>query len=96
MSLLAVPTPEAIEKDESNWYAVDMDAYGVEEYCWWLREPVVEASAKCYLVGNGYYEDNLWIKNAGAEGFGVRPAIVVDLSKEILALLRFNVVQSFL
>lgn len=84
MSLLAVPTPEAIEKDESNWYAVDMDAYGVEEYCWWLREPVVEASAKCYLVGNGYYEDNLWIKNAGAEGFGVRPAIVVDLSKEIL------------
>ena len=62
MSLLAVPTPEAIEKDESNWYAVDMDAYGVEEYCWWLREPVVEASAKCYLVGNGYYEDNLWIK----------------------------------
>lgn len=92
MSLLAVPTPEAIEKDESNWYAVDMDAYGVEEYCWWLREPVVEASAKCYLVGNGYYEDNLWIKNAGAEGFGVRPAIVVDLSKEILVLLRFNVV----
>lgn len=84
ISKLAVPTQAAVEQDQSNWYAIDKDTYGIEEYCWWLREPVAEMASKCYLVWNGYWEENIRQENAGLEGYGVRPAITVDLSADIL------------
>ncbi len=80
ISKLAVPTRAAVEQDGSNWYAVDLAEYGIREYCWWLREPVEGTSSKCYLVGNGYTEENLRRENAGLEGYGVRPALTVELS----------------
>lgn len=79
ISPLAVPTEAALAQDNTEWYAVDLDAYGVKEYCWWLREPVENMSGKCYMVGNGFTEDNIRRENVGLEGFGVRPAIAVDL-----------------
>lgn len=79
ISMLAKPTEAALEQDKSQWYEVEYDAYEVEQYCWWLREPVEGTSGKCYMVGNGYYEENIWMKNVGLEGFGVRPVITVDL-----------------
>lgn len=81
ISKLAVPTQAAVDQDKSNWYLVDRDTYGVETYCWWLREPVEDMASKCYLVGNGYREDNIYMENAGLEGYGVRPAITVDITK---------------
>ena len=84
ISKLAVPTQAAIEQDQSNWYDVDKEAYGVEEYCWWLREPVADMSSKCYIVWNGYWEENIRQENVGLEGYGVRPAITVDLTAECL------------
>lgn len=83
ISILATPTQAAVEQDKSNWYAVDLSAYGVKEYCWWLREPVEGMASKCYMVGNGYYEENLRQENVGLEGFGIRPAITVDLSSDL-------------
>ena len=80
--MLAVPTQAAVEQDKSNWYAVDFSEYGIKEYSWWLREPVEGMASKCYMVGNGYYDENLREENVGLEGFGIRPAITVDLQSE--------------
>lgn len=79
MSKYASPTEEAVRQDQSNWYNLDYDTYGVEYCSWWLREPVPEAASLCYLVNNGYMENVTRQENAGLEGFGVRPALVVDL-----------------
>ena len=79
MSILAVPAQAAVEQDQSAWYQMDLEAFGIKECCWWLREPVKDMASKCYLVGNGYLDDNLRQENAGLEGYGVRPALTVDL-----------------
>lgn len=89
ISPLAVPTEAAVAQDNTEWYAVDVDAYGVKEYSWWLRDSVENMSSKCYMVGNGFTEDNIRRENVGLEGFGVRPAIVVDLQK-VAALINKN------
>ncbi len=79
ISKFTSPTDAAVEQDQSFWYSVDYDAYGVEYLCWWLREPVAEAGSLCYLVDNGYRDNVVRQENAGLEGFGVRPALTVDL-----------------
>lgn len=81
ISMLAVPTQAAVEQDKSFWYTVDQQAYGIDTYCWWLREPVEGMASKCYMVGNGYHENNIRMEEVGLEGFGVRPAITVNLEK---------------
>ena len=79
MSKFATPTEKAVEQDQSRWYSLDYDTYGVECCSWWLREPVPDTASLCYLVNNGYVEEVTRQENAGLEGFGVRPALVVDL-----------------
>lgn len=79
MSKFASPTEEAVGQDQSYWYSLDYDTYGVEYCSWWLREPVPETASLCYLVNNGYTENVTRQENVGLEGFGVRPALVVDL-----------------
>ena len=86
ISVLAVPTQAAVEQDKSNWYAVELSEFGIKEYCWWLREPVEDMASKCYMVGNGYYGENIRKENAGLEGYGVRPAITVDLQSDSLKI----------
>lgn len=81
ISKLAPPTEAAVEQDDSNWYLLDYNEFHIEECSWWLREPVDGTSSKCYLVGNGYTKDLLRQENAGLEGFGVRPALTVDIKK---------------
>lgn len=84
MSMLAEPTKASVERDKTKWYEnlyVDQSK-GNTNYCWWLREPVEGYSSRCYLVGNGYLKDNLWSdKNVGVEGYGIRPAVTVNLEK---------------
>lgn len=81
ISKYACPTDAAVEQDESCWWLLDYNTFHVEESCWWLREPVDGTSSKCYLVNNGYTEELLRQENAGLEGFGIRPAITVDLRR---------------
>ena len=73
------PTDAAVEQDQSFWYILDYNTYEVEYLSWWLREPETEAASLCYLVDNGYTERVIRQENAGLEGFGVRPALTVDL-----------------
>lgn len=88
ISKFALPTSVAVEQDESGWYLLDYNDFHIEECCWWLREPVEGTVSKCYLVGNGCTEDLLRTENVGLEGFGIRPALTVDLRKmpEILSV----------
>ncbi|MDE6128382.1 MAG: TIR domain-containing protein [Lachnospiraceae bacterium] len=79
ISKLAVPTQAAVEQDGSYWYMLDYTEYNIKEYCWWLREPVADTASQCYLVGNGYTMENIRQENVGLEGYGVRPALTVDL-----------------
>ncbi|MDE6608914.1 MAG: toll/interleukin-1 receptor domain-containing protein [Lachnospiraceae bacterium] len=81
ISKLAPPTQTAVEQDESNWYLLDYNDFHIHECSWWLREPVEGFSSKCYLVGNGFTKELLRQENAGLEGFGIRPALTVDLKK---------------
>lgn len=82
ISRLAIPTDKAVEKDESYWYYIDLTEYNIEEYSWWLRDPVEGKASACYMVGNGYVEENIFEANVGLEGYGIRPAITVDLQAE--------------
>ncbi len=81
VSLTAVPTEAAVDNDSSSWYNDYCVGYGVKETMWWLREPVTESASQCYLVGNGYYEENIYIWEAGVESFGIRPAMTIDLTQ---------------
>ena len=83
ISLFAIPTENAITQDDSNWYDVEVSAYDVHEYYWWLREPVPGTSSQCYMVTNGYTEETLTYSNVGTEGFGIRPAIYVNLTSDV-------------
>lgn len=78
ISLYAEPTNAAIEQDKTGWYNIFSLSYEVNEYYWWLREPVEGTSAKCYLVSNGYSDEKLIPYTVGLEGFGIRPAIVIS------------------
>ena len=84
MSMLTEPTKAAIEGDKTKWYEnlYVFQSKGNTNYCWWLREPVEGYSSRCYLVENGFLEDNLWSdRNVGLEGYGIRPAVTVNLEK---------------
>lgn len=91
ISKLAEPTPAALEQDTSQWYEVSVDECGLKEYCWWLRTPVETCSSKAYLVENGYgiendeISGNLKKANVGLEGYGIRPAVTIDLDLYIEA-----------
>lgn len=87
ISKLSEPTEAALEQDMSQWYDVSVSEHGVKEYSWWLRTPVEGYSSKAYLVENGYgiendeISNNLRKANVGLEGFGIRPAVTIDLEK---------------
>ncbi|MGN0375439.1 MAG: DUF6273 domain-containing protein [Butyrivibrio sp.] len=80
VSLLADPTPESLEKNTTFWYNDYCIGFGLTACMWWLRDPVENYSCQCYLVGNGYREENIYTWEVGVESFGIRPAITVDLT----------------
>lgn len=85
ISKLSEPTEAALAQDMSQWYEVSVSECGLKEYSWWLRTPVEGYSSKAYLVENGYgiendeISNNLKKANVGLEGFGIRPAVTIDL-----------------
>ena len=80
IQVLAEPSEKAFELDKCDWFTSLSGTYGVKEYYWWLRDAVKEYSSMCYLVGNGYTEENIFERNVGLEGYGIRPAITVSIS----------------
>lgn len=78
----ATPTALALEQDKTDWYEIYALELGVEDYFWWLRDKNAENHYEVYVVGNSYSGKNLKAQSAGLEGYGVRPAIVLDLQSE--------------
>lgn len=79
VSILAEPTESAAAQDETGWYGAYSQELGKNSYYWWLREPVDGHISQCYTVTNGLTEDTLISQIVGVEGFGVRPAVTVDV-----------------
>lgn len=76
------PTPEAVEQDDSNWYIVDHNDLGVDNHYWWLRTTVEGSACEAYTVGNSRHGGELVNNIVGAEGFGIRPAMTIDLTSD--------------
>lgn len=81
MTTLARPTEEARQQDATDWYEAYSIDIGMENFYWLLREPVKDSASRIYCVGDGYTEENIFERQAGTEGFGIRPAITVDVDK---------------
>lgn len=81
VSILTKPTEAAVDQDATKWYSGYSLDYGVENYFWWLREPGKDSTSKCYMVTNGLTSDITTTQIVGTEGFGIRPALTVDVQK---------------
>ena len=81
---MAIPTETALTQDKTGWYQMFSTEYGVEDYYWWLRDAAeMENGVSAYevcVVTNSYTEGRIVPKSAGLEGFGVRPAMTIDLT----------------
>lgn len=87
VAMPAVPTEAALVQDGSGWYEVNVTAYGVEDYCWWLRDSNPEGLAcEAYLVGSSYGGCTIHTENVGLEGYGIRPAMTIDLLADCITI----------
>ncbi len=88
VSLPTKPTEAALEQDASNWYEVYVSGYNVEDYFWWLRDHAEDgedaAPYKVYLVSFSYTDNKVISEGVDSEGFGVRPAMTINLSAECI------------
>ncbi|MGN1340000.1 MAG: TIR domain-containing protein [Oscillospiraceae bacterium] len=80
VSVFAEPTPAAVEQDDSYWYKVDCEAYGVDDHFWWLRDANPDNSCECYYINISYSDQRTASGSVGLEGYGIRPAMTLDLT----------------
>lgn len=88
VSMYPVPTQEAITQDQSGWYQTYSVDYGVQDHFWWLRDADMSYTnaCECYVVGNSYTGGEITNKCVGLEGFGIRPAMTVDLTSSSIVV----------
>ena len=79
VSILAKPTEAAVREDETHWYGAYSLDLGTDNYFWWLREPVDGSVSQCHIVSNGVTGEMVTVQTVGVEGFGIRPAVTVDV-----------------
>lgn len=87
VSTLAVPTAKAVEKNESSFYKeYCQGVFRVNSCNWWLRDPVESSVTDCYQVGHGAKTENnnVYTSVVCADGYGIRPAITVDLTSKAI------------
>lgn len=82
VSLYTKPTEAAVAQDSSKWYAVNIDAYDIEDHYWWLRDAVPDTACECYYINISYSDKKIVSGNVGLEGYGIRPAMTLDLTSE--------------
>lgn len=83
VSFVTTPTAAALEQDTSDWYEVSVALYGVDDYCWWLRDVDPQGLAcEAYLVGSSYSGCTIYTEIVGLEGYGIRPALTIDLTTD--------------
>ena len=88
LSRLSVPTNEAIDKNTCYDYKdISLDYYKTDASIYWLRDPVDGSSSRCYMVGHGAISqvpDNIFDAIACCDGYGIRPAMTVDLTSDCI------------
>lgn len=86
ISVYATPTPQAVENNQDLSYRdIIQGVYKTDTILWWLRDPVDNDSAKCYTVSietTSNITDDSFLVNV--EGWGIRPAITVDLTSALI------------
>ena len=82
ISVFAKPTEAAVENDRSCWYKVDTEAYGVDDHFWWLRDANPDNSCECYYINISYTDSRIASGSVGLEGYGIRPAMTLDLTSD--------------
>lgn len=74
-------TEKAYENDGCKWYNADLYCVDDKDYYWFTRDASEERADKVYIITNGTDPEHVQTVSAGLEGFGIRPAITLDLSK---------------
>lgn len=83
VSIYAKPTSSAIELDESGWYSSNLEAYKCKDHFWWLRDTDGNDACRVKVVNISYGDEQIIADFAGLEGYGVRPAMTIDLTSDI-------------
>lgn len=89
VSPMTVPKASALEQDKTGWYQLFALDYNVEDYYWWLRDADrSEGARQCeaYVVTNSYSSGQLITRSVGLEGFGIRPAMTVDVTADCIVI----------
>lgn len=81
LSRFARITEAAKEKDAVKWYNIYYDTANSEYYMWWLRDPVENTASSGMICGITNGNNEIFTRNVGNEGYGIRPAITIDISK---------------
>ncbi len=82
VKLAAIPTAAACEQDKTDWYEVYALELGAEDYSWWLRDTDMRHPYEAYMVCNSYSTEQITLTSVGLEGYGIRPAMTIDLTKK--------------
>lgn len=90
VSKIAIPTKEAIKKNQSSFYKeYCQDVFKTDASPYWLRDSVDGSSSEVYQLGHGAspkYPDNIFTAIACCNGYGVRPVITVDLTSDCISV----------
>ncbi len=86
ISIYATPTPEAvIQNEDTNYKYIIQDSHHTDTIYWWLRDPVEDDSAKCHMVSLDIAPATTTdFYMVCVEGWGIRPAITVDLTSDLI------------
>lgn len=82
----AVPTEGAKAQDTSRWYELNVNDYGVTDHYWWLRDASADSASEVYLVNFSYAGEEIITASAALEGYGIRPAMTVDLTSSVISI----------
>ena len=86
VKVYAEPTEGACRLDMTDWYenyALDL---GIKDFRWWLRDGSETDGYKVYLMGNSYMQGELSCESAALEGYGIRPALTLDLTSDCIEI----------
>lgn len=61
-----------------------MSAYDVDDFLWWLRDANSSNSCEAYYINISYSDKLIASGSVGLEGYGIRPAMTLDLTSDLL------------
>ena len=81
VSIYAAPTREAREYDDTDWFEMNITDYKAVDHYWWLRDAKEGTTCETCFVNPSCFNEMVDGDYAALEGFGIRPAMTVDLTK---------------